>query len=74
MTKPLFTTKHYKAIAEVINQAIKEEQNIYAKDLIYKEYSLRRDGIERLKTLLEAVFASDNPKYSQYKFVKLWKQ
>ena len=77
--KPLFTTKHYKAIAEVINKTIAEERQLWERckeadeQDAYAKYADRRSGVERLKTILMAMLEADNPKYSQEKFVKLLK-
>ena len=59
MSKPLFTTKHYKAIAEVLEKvwrSAKGGSKVYVGDVVWDfEVMLRRD----------------NPKFGTEKFIKL---
>jgi len=57
IVKPLFTTKHYKAIAEVLNGLVQYEVLQDVDTLIVKEFI----------QLLE----KDNPKFKEKEFIKL---
>lgn len=60
MTKPLFTTKHYKAIAEKLKIEVDSQP-----DMLATMFSL-----EEVMNWLSDIFQQDNSKFDEEKFCK----